>query len=61
MTVLLLMIPISLGLSLFFIGAFYWATRSGQWDSIDLVSQKAILDEQIQIQPQSEEKNERKH
>lgn len=54
MMVLLLMIPISLGLSFFFVGAFVWATRSGQWDSIDLVSEKAILDDKV-----NGEKNER--
>ncbi|MCX7675635.1 MAG: cbb3-type cytochrome oxidase assembly protein CcoS [Bdellovibrionaceae bacterium] len=43
MTVILLMIPISLLLSLGFMAAFLWANRNGQYESIDLEAYK-ILD-----------------
>ena len=45
MNVILLMIPISLLLSFGFILAFIWSTLKGQWDHIDLESQKILTDE----------------
>jgi len=45
MNVLLLMIPITLTLSFFFVGAFLWATRSGQWDDVDMAARKALSED----------------
>lgn len=45
MNVLLLMIPITLTLSFFFIGAFLWATGSGQWDDVDMAARKALSED----------------
>lgn len=50
------LIPLALLLSVFFMGAFLWATRSGQWDDLDLTPLK-MLDEKTP----KEEENEPKH
>ncbi|MCB9025247.1 MAG: cbb3-type cytochrome oxidase assembly protein CcoS [Bdellovibrionaceae bacterium] len=48
MSIILIMIPASLLLGLFFLGAFIWATKEGQFD--DLVTpQYEILIEDKQI------------
>lgn len=48
MSIILLMIPASLILGLFFLGTFIWATKNGQFD--DLVTpQYEILIEDKQI------------
>jgi cbb3-type cytochrome oxidase maturation protein len=44
MSVIFLMIPISLLLSLGFVAAFIWSTKKGQFDHIDLESQKILND-----------------
>ncbi|MBX2987209.1 MAG: cbb3-type cytochrome oxidase assembly protein CcoS [Bdellovibrionaceae bacterium] len=44
MNILLVLVPLALLLSLSFMIAFLWATRSGQWDDLDLTPMK-ILDE----------------
>ena len=48
MSVILLMIPISLLLSLGFVGAFIWSTRQGQFDHIDLEAHRLLLDREDQ-------------
>jgi cbb3-type cytochrome oxidase maturation protein len=45
MNIILLMIPISLLLSLGFLGAFFWSTKKGQFNHIDLESQKILNEE----------------
>ena len=61
MTVILLMIPISLLLSLGFMAAFLWAQRNGQYDSIDLEAYK-ILDSHPQLEEAMEKNiNQQKH
>ncbi len=45
MDILLLMIPISLGLSLFFLGAFLWTSQKGQNDDLITPAYKILLDE----------------
>lgn len=44
MEALYVMIPIALVLSFSFIGAFFWATYTGQWDSLDLESRKLLIE-----------------
>lgn len=44
MNIVFLLAPLALALSLFFVAAFIWATRNGQWDDLDLTPRKAILD-----------------
>lgn len=46
MSVIFLMIPISLILSIGFLVAFVWSTRKGQFDHIDLESHKILNEEQ---------------
>lgn len=46
MNVLYIMVPLALLLSMSFVAAFIWATRSGQWDDLDLTPRKMIEDEQ---------------
>jgi len=45
MNIILLMIPISLLLSFGFIAAFVWSAKAGQFDHIDLESQKILNDD----------------
>lgn len=47
MSVVLLMIPISLLLSLGFVGAFIWSTKKGQFDHIDLEAYRLLNDNEI--------------
>lgn len=42
MSVLIILVPLALLLSFAFMAAFAWATRTGQWDDIDLAPYKAI-------------------
>lgn len=44
MSILMMMVPIALFLSLAFMAAFVWATKAGQWDDLDLTPRK-ILDQ----------------
>lgn len=44
MNILLLLIPISLFLGLFFLGSFIWAVKKGQYDSLDTDQAKLLLD-----------------
>lgn len=42
MNALFIMIPVTLVLSLTAMIAFIWATKSGQWDDLDLAPRKPI-------------------
>jgi len=44
MNALYIMIPVTLLLSLSSIAAFIWATRTGQWDDLDLAPRKPITE-----------------
>ena len=44
MNVVFILAPSALLLSLSFMAAFIWATRSGQWDDLDLTPKKVLLD-----------------
>lgn len=49
MSILFLLIVISLGVALFFLGAFFWAVRIGQYDDDYTPSVRMLLeDEDIQ-------------
>lgn len=45
MNIIYFLAPMALLLSGFFMFAFLWATKTGQWDDLDLTPRK-ILDEQ---------------
>jgi cbb3-type cytochrome oxidase maturation protein len=45
MIVLLLLVPLSIGLAVFFLGAFVWAIRSGQYEDTDTPSMRVLLEE----------------
>ncbi len=45
MTGLWYLIPISIGLGLFGLGAFLWALSSGQYDDLDGASERILYDE----------------
>lgn len=45
MTILYLLIPLGLLLLAIAIGAFFWATRSGQFDDLDSPAWRVVLDD----------------
>ena len=45
MTILFLLIPLGLLLLAIAIGAFFWATRSGQFDDLDSPAWSVVLDD----------------
>lgn len=49
MSVILLMIPISLLLSLGFLVAFIWSAKKGQFDHIDLEGHRILNEENRQV------------
>lgn len=53
MNIMFLLIPIALLLAGSFMAAFYWASKNGQWDDLDLPQYKMLLDHK-----QKGEKNE---
>lgn len=48
MNVVYLMAPLAALLSFGFIAAFIWATRSGQWDDLDLTPRRLMQDSTAQ-------------
>lgn len=46
MNVVYVLAPLALLLSGGFVAAFIWATRSGQWDDLDLTPKKIMQDDQ---------------
>jgi cbb3-type cytochrome oxidase maturation protein len=63
MNILSLLIPLALGLGLFFVGLFIWATRSGQWDDLDTPAQRMLIDAEDHLINNNTEQNNkgRKH
>ena len=47
MNALYFMVPFALLLSFGFIGAFIWATQTGQWDDLDLTPKNILLDSTV--------------
>ncbi len=48
MNIIYLLIPLSLVLVVFAIGAFFWAVRSGQFDDLHTPALKVLDDDKIQ-------------
>jgi cbb3-type cytochrome oxidase maturation protein len=46
MTVLVYLIPIMLGMGLLSLAAFFWATKSGQFDDLDGAAERILLDDE---------------
>jgi cbb3-type cytochrome oxidase maturation protein len=44
-TILYLLIPLGLLLLAFAVGAFFWATRSGQFDDLDAPAWRVVMDD----------------
>jgi cbb3-type cytochrome oxidase maturation protein len=53
MNVILILIIVSLGIALFFLAGFIWATRSGQFDDTCTPSMRVLTEEDIQPKPLS--------
>lgn len=45
MTVLLILLPLALLLSLAGLAAFFWSLKSGQYDDLDGAAQRILIDE----------------
>lgn len=58
MSVILLLIPLSLGVAAGFLGAFFWAVRSGQYEDTVTPSMRLLTDEHRSC-ARSPSKNER--
>lgn len=58
MSVILLLIPLSLGVAAGFLGAFFWAVRSGQYEDTVTPSMRLLLEER-QASSRSLSKDER--
>lgn len=46
MTVLVYLIPVSIGLGLLGLGAFLWSMRNGQYDDLDGAAERVLLAEE---------------
>lgn len=51
MSIIFLLAPMALILSGLFMLAFFWATKSGQWDDLDLTPRKILEDQQPEKDP----------
>ncbi len=51
MIILLLLIPLSVALLAFAIGAFIWAVRSGQFEELDTPALSVLTDEEPRRDP----------
>ena len=51
MTILFLLIPLGLLLLAIAVGAFFWATRSGQFDDLDTPGWSVVLDDDRRPDP----------
>ncbi|MEZ5840985.1 MAG: cbb3-type cytochrome oxidase assembly protein CcoS [Hyphomicrobiales bacterium] len=47
MNILLLTIPVALALGLFFLIAFLWALRTGQFEDLDGAAHRVLLDDDV--------------
>ncbi len=45
MIILYLLIPLALMLLVIFVGLFFWATKSGQFDDLDSPAMRPVLDD----------------
>ena len=54
MTVIFLLIPLSIVLALFFLGAFIWAVRSGQYEDTCTPAMRLLLEETTIPKPESD-------
>ena len=43
MNILLLLVPLAIGLGLFFVAGFFWATHDGQFENLDAEAIKPFL------------------
>lgn len=57
MQILFFMIGVSLAMGLVFLGAFFWATRSGQHDDLFTPGMRVLIDEDEADQPDSPKPN----
>ena len=55
MIVIFLLIPLSIVIALFFLGAFIWAVRSGQYEDTCTPAMRLLLEETKTEKPESEE------
>jgi cbb3-type cytochrome oxidase maturation protein len=54
MNIIYVLIPLSLVLVVFAIGAFFWAVRSGQFDDLHTPALKVLEDDNIQTKSTNE-------
>lgn len=47
MTILGFMIPLSLGMGLVALAAFFWSMRSGQYEDMDGAANRILIDEEV--------------
>ncbi|WP_232492817.1 cbb3-type cytochrome oxidase assembly protein CcoS [Novosphingobium kaempferiae] len=47
MTILGFMIPLSLGMGLVALAAFFWSMRSGQYEDMDGAANRILIDEEM--------------
>lgn len=47
MSIIMILAPLALLLALAFMAAFLWATKSGQWDDLDLPPRKMLQEPTI--------------
>ncbi|ATH07629.1 cytochrome oxidase maturation protein, cbb3-type [Halobacteriovorax marinus] len=47
MNILYLLVPLALLLGVFFVGAFIWATKKGQFDDLDTPAARIVLDDDL--------------
>lgn len=45
MDILVILIPLAIGLALFFIGLFIWAAGKGQYDDLETPAQRILYEE----------------
>ena len=57
MTILFLLIPLGLLLLAIAVGAFFWATRSGQFDDLDTPAWSVVMDDDREPRRISNRKN----
>jgi cbb3-type cytochrome oxidase maturation protein len=53
MIIIFLLIPLSLVIALFFLGAFIWAVRSGQYEDTCTPAMRLLLEEPTTPKPES--------
>ncbi|PIK15420.1 cbb3-type cytochrome oxidase assembly protein CcoS [Halobacteriovorax sp. JY17] len=56
MNILYVLIPLALLLGIFFVVAFIWATKKGQFDDLDTPAARIVLDDEYRINDKQEGK-----